>query len=288
MTKILQGEAIPFEEQKLRSEVEDEFDSLLHPDGSSDSVSSTSEDCDDVEGKNATLKRIRALVTSKDSRRIRTSSEIIHNSDRGVMTCPPKTETQASMEAIEDIVSSLYRVATVIRRPAPADRHARSSEIDVQHFDAFDQQYVRDKFPSADPGLATRLAKGITRRRQLLKYRELHNRKLNLPKVDDSTEPKYRTRDEGQTSSQVSKSNVAESHFQPSTKATTFLPNVSLAMEETQSVAESTSSYQSTTFHHQIIQIPAKPRGSDGHELEEFECPYCYVLCRIPGRDAWK
>jgi hypothetical protein len=66
------------------------------------------------------------------------------------------------------------------------------------------------------------------------------------------------------------------------------MPTNPMVIEETQSIADTASSYQSTLSGREVINIPPRPKGPDGEELEEFECPYCYALCEIKSSYSWK
>lgn len=295
VTAILKGEILPFEQQQLPSKSEPE------PDYSSDEYLSSSSS-EAGQDHTSSLRNIRALVASIDKKPAITLPNPIQREEGPERKSRPTTEVRLSQDAVKDIVGSLYKIATVIRRPPPADRHTKSIDIDVHHFAEFDQRYVCDKFPSADPEVLTRLGKGITRRRQLLKYCDLHNTKLNPPakavepmqsataNIDfrpaerPTLDPLVENADEYRDT----KSAESQSYIHPSTKATTFVPQAPIVLEEIQSIADTASSYQSTMSGHEIIRIPPRPKGLDGKELETFECPYCHVLCEIQNWQTWK
>jgi hypothetical protein len=280
---------LPFEEQATSAASEIESDvSSLQDDLSGESSESDSDEDDGKMGIN--LKKIRGVIDAmalkpsitfsepKLPTEVKEHSEIKH----------PTTEMEHIRLAIKDIVTSLYKLAIVIRRPLPSDRHEKSMKINVQHFAEFDHRYVCDKFPEADPEILARLGRGITRRRQLLKYRELHNERMQIPvKPEPSTAPGVGV-EMNLRFPQDTKSKVSSSNLNPSTQATTFIPKNPIVIEEVQSVADTASSYQSTLSGQEVISIPPRPRGPDGEELEELECPYCHVLCEIKSSNAWK
>jgi hypothetical protein len=301
VTAILKGEILPFEEQELPFEPESEPGHPSDKYGSSDEYSSSSSS-EAGQHHNSGLRSIRALVASIEKKPAITLPNPIQREEGSKRRPQSKTEVDLSQDAVKDIISSLYKIATVIRRPPPADRHIKSIDIDVHHFAEFDQRYVCDKFPSADPEVLARLGKGITRRRQLLKYLDLHSTKLNPP--TKAIEPKqaataaiyFETAERPVIDPVVgdadkyrdTKSIASGSNLNPSTKATTFVPQAPIVIEEIQSVADTASSYQSTLSGHEIIQIPPRPKGLDGEELDSFECPYCHVLCEIQSWQMWK
>ena len=36
------------------------------------------------------------------------------------------------------------------------------------------------------------------------------------------------------------------------------------------------------------VEVPDRPRGANGEELDDFKCPYCSVVCHIESHDRWK
>ena len=221
----------------------------------------------------------------------------------------PTLEMPRLLESIKLTISCLYRIP--IRKPAPLDRlkHKISLESSCyQHFDVF---YTRDKFPKLDPDVATRLGKMITRRRQMLYYRGAHGKnldtsrvqpKLSLPPgsasksltMEASTEPQH-----VQSRSQVAMSQAASSHFTLCSKATTVrLGEVPLVVAQDNinpmalyapSVAESKSSVASSFARKDLrVEIPPRPKGNGGKELDWFECPYCLITKNVTTDHKWK
>ncbi|KAF2422210.1 hypothetical protein EJ08DRAFT_484631 [Tothia fuscella] len=174
---------------------------------SSDSDVSTSDDSDDEaaiedgnEVKQEDLKPILAphtngfaalrdvLKQSKHSRSehvsfAKTKSLEAMTSVKSSSACAmPDTEISQLRTAICDIIDHLYKLAMLIRSSVPTDRLSRSNKIDVRHFEPFDLGYVRDCFPNANEKLQEKLAKAITRRRQILIYHRKHHEHLSRPK----------------------------------------------------------------------------------------------------------
>lgn len=100
-----------------------------------------------------------------------------------------------------------------------------------QHFDIL---YVMDGFPELDRDVATRLGKLISRRQQILFYRESHGKNLDTarvqPRIAISTIPSKSSanaRSEAGSSSQLACSDAASGKFSLRSKATTSrLPNI--------------------------------------------------------------
>ena len=82
------------------------------------------------------------------------------------------------VEEIREINLCLLRFSMTLRNPARHDQMKESASTSTHHFERFDIDHVRDKFPSADTFLHERLGKGISKHRQYFKYREDHHSKL--------------------------------------------------------------------------------------------------------------
>lgn len=161
--------------------------------------------------------------------------------------------------------------------------------------------YVQDKFPQAPVGVARRLGKMISRRQQLLRYRETHSTELQIGRIEPPTaalelpreeEPKIGRND---TKAHIPQStNIRESAESqaPSGRDTLHTKATTLRVENdpayAPSIAESNTSLASTSTGKLTVQIPPRPLGEDGKELEEFECPRCFILQRARTPHQWK
>lgn len=210
--------------------------------------------------------------------------------------------------AIADIMSHLYQLSMLIRRPVPGDRLARSAKIDVRHFEAFDNGYVRDCFPCAKPWLQKRLAKAISRRRQHLIYNRKHHEHLARPRAPIRTNSKpIGTQEEpisftapstviNATTGMLSKGWQAPLTARPASTrfgtsiATPFIPPKKDIGRDDELVSEAGThtSYASTLGGKDFICIPPRPKDDDGIEMTSFECPYCFRLQEIGSRRSWR
>ncbi|KAJ4344276.1 hypothetical protein N0V95_006190 [Ascochyta clinopodiicola] len=105
----------------------------------------------------------------------------------------PETCTSELAQLLANIAETttcLMRLSIAVRTPAPHDQFKASKHIDLAHFEAYDIQHVRGKFPHAQEFLITRLGRAISRRRQYLRYREEHHERLGqgLPEEDELQE----------------------------------------------------------------------------------------------------
>ena len=215
----------------------------------------------------------------------------------------PTMEMPRILQSIKFTITCLYKLP--IRHPAPLDRLKHKTSVDASFYQHFDVLYVKDKFPQLDPDVATRLGKLITRRRQILYYRESHDKSLDTgcvkPKIARPTPPAAKKLSldtntggsEEVAGSGVARSHAASSKFTLRSKATTLrLENTPMEEEPdglyAPSIAESkssiASSYTGSSLH---VEVPPRPKAEDGKELDHFECPYCLVTKMIRSKRAW-
>jgi hypothetical protein len=266
---------------------------------SSDENGSSSYDRQTVETSDATQAPRGALPKSTASRGL-------------IIDCRPMSEMSRLVESIKFTIACLYRLP--IRRPAPLDRIKHRTSINSSGYQHFDVLYVQDKFPDIQPQAAMRLGKMITRRRQILYYREAHKRNLDVARVEpkaviipgalsssfgveDELTVAVQTHREQATPSHPASSQAASSHFTAHSKATTARPGqvTFLASQEhmdtlsAPSVADSNLSVASSyAGKHLRVDVPSRPKNDNGEELESFECPYCLLTKYISNERKWK
>lgn len=229
----------------------------------------------------------------------------------------PQLEVPRLLESIKFTVSCLYRLP--IRKPAPLDRLKHKSSLESSYYQHFDVLYVKDKFPGLNSTVAVRLGKMITRRRQILYYREAHQRSLETRRFkpvstlaeEHMTIPLILQGGPDTSFPEASSQNIirrqalsqaASSHFTLRSKATTLRPgDVSLGPGDirdqevesnslyARSVADSSPSMASSYAGKDIqVDVPARPKDRNGHELEMFKCPYCLITMHIRSKHKWK
>jgi hypothetical protein len=216
----------------------------------------------------------------------------------------PTLEMPRIFDSIQFTITSLYKIP--IRRPAPLDRLRDKSSIDASFYQHFDVLYVMDKFPELDPDVATRLGKMISRRRRILFYREAHNQSLDTANVKPiaalliPSGPKSFSDEisssapQAGSGNEVAQSDAASSQFTLRSKATTLRLEEAhdyegLDILQAPSVVESKSSMASSYAGNDLhVEVPSRPKGNDGKELNRFECPYCLVTKVISSDDQWK
>jgi hypothetical protein len=186
------------------------------------------------------------------------------------------TELTQLATNMAEINNCLMRLSLAIRNPAPHDQFKETAQIDITHFETFDVQHVRNKFPEAEEYLVLRLGKAISRRRQYLRYREEHHERLERglnpqPLLQEPIVP-----------SEEIESTVASS-----------LPVAAKFTTDTNSLGESDhyedslsqTSYASSNNEVSRLRPPALPQeGQDGNP---FVCPLCFRFTSTPHMTVW-
>lgn len=216
------------------------------------------------------------------------------------------TELQQLMHGIGKITANLFKLSTMIRKGNVShDRLLKSSKIDVSYYESYDIQHAKNWFPSANERLTDRMGKAISRRRQYLKYREQHHEKLAVPFTDSTTSdlpaedreqvpnfesvPRSKT-PTGQQSTGCATSTRNQASVIQSTNASTLMPSkvpepVNLDVD-VYSEADTQTSHATSVAGEDKLRVPPPPESSrDGRD---FECPYCYTICRLNGKEEWQ
>lgn len=177
----------------------------------------------------------------------------------------------ASMRAIEEICEvnlCLLRFSMTLRNPARHDQMKESTSTSTHHFERFDIDHVRHKFPDAQPYLHERLGRAISRHRQYFKYREEHHSKL----AEGLDEEKFK--DERP-------STIATSLNVPSSD----IPTSKVDELETESLYSATS-FAPTTAGDATLRPPPLPEG--GQNGAPFECPLCFGIVIAEDERSWR
>jgi hypothetical protein len=225
---------------------------------------------------------------------------------------PPLPEMVQIFHSTQDIVQQLYKITLIIRRPVKQSSKDKAASIDVSHYVEFDKEHVQARFPCAQPELRDRLAKAITRRRQLLLYQERHHEALaemarktdgldhasedtavTYPQTsDDATsrhQPQY---DEDNSYHDYTAGQEAESRYALSTEATTFVAperRQNIRTDDQESIFSGTaSSYASTASGKDEIAIPRCPEDLSQNKPVVFECPLCFYMTEVQTNHQWR
>ncbi|OAK95358.1 hypothetical protein IQ06DRAFT_207180, partial [Phaeosphaeriaceae sp. SRC1lsM3a] len=196
------------------------------------------------------------------------------------------TELAQLASNMTEINSCLMRLSLAIRNPAPHDQFKESKQINVTHFEAFDIEHVRGKFPSAPEYLVLRLGKAISRRRQYLRYREEHRKKLEqglpiqpLPQETECMPEVVRTIT---APSEKIDSTVASS-IPLAIKASTSSSNLD-DIDYYEDTLSQTSYASSSNDSSKLRPPPLPDAGQDG---DPFECPLCFRFTSVRQTPAW-
>jgi len=186
------------------------------------------------------------------------------------------TELQQLMSDIAETVTCLLRLSMVIRNPAPHDQFLKSIDIDTSYYEEFDTSHVREKFPNAQEHLIARLGRAISRRRQYLKYREMHHKKLALGiDIDPSA-----TQD---THTEILPQSTIASSLPTALKS---VDHIDLDGDSQSESGISDASSATTTNYTTKLHLPPLPK--EAQDGSPFECPLCYMIISIRKTRSWR
>ncbi|KAL8655054.1 MAG: hypothetical protein Q9226_003195 [Calogaya cf. arnoldii] len=182
----------------------------------------------------------------------------------------PQTDVHRLHKSVATIVTCLFQMSMLVRKPAQHDLRIGSKAAEVAAFKPFDYNHVRDKYPQAEEFVVSRLGHANTRRRQYLKYRERHALKLK----------------QGINSALADMDDNATSDLGLSETIATDVQNWNVRFDDIASQSGiSQTSYAPTLMGGGDITIPTPPRHSRGGA--PFECPYCYFIITVTSTRSW-
>lgn len=174
---------------------------------------------------------------------------------------------------IGHIIDCLLRLSITIRNPARHDQfNSRVGVGIVSSYTQWDINHIREKFSRLDDKLVDRLGMAMSRRRQYIKYREEHSKKLAHGLLDEPGEGENATT----IASSIPKKLKDEENNVIFTKMDALLDNMSEV---------SGTSYANSNAGTNELRVPSIPKEYiDG----PFLCPICHTLIIINDRNSWK
>lgn len=195
--------------------------------------------------------------------------ESINGSDSG--NEESQSELQQLRSNIASLISCLFEISILVRKPARHDVRIGSKDIDLAAYEWADRRHVKDKFPTAHDEIVSRLGHAITHRRKYLRYRERHAAKLRQG-IDRDVEQ------DGQPGrSEILSETIA-----------TDVRNRGVDNDVDDNASDSgftQTSYASTLISGSRITVPTAPEAS--RSGAPFECPYCYCIVTAPNLRSW-
>jgi len=211
---------------------------------------------------------------------------------------------------IVTIISCLCTLSVAMRQPVPQDRFPKYAEIDMSHYELFDNQYVLEKFPKANPLLIKRLGNANTQRRQYFKYRLLHHERIakglegmgSVISVDKSTPPGLDVLDsdpvQGNDMSSRSATNQdtltgTEGEVITAAKTSTTISNVPKSSVESDGGQTATSfgtimEEAAGNSKVKLLKVPDPPDADRVFAGNAFQCPYCCTMIIVKNSKAWQ
>ena len=189
----------------------------------------------------------------------------------------PTTELgQIVVEGVADVVDCLLRLSTTIRNPAPHDRFVTTHSADASHFEPYDIQHVRSKFPQIEPWLADRLGRATSRRRQYLRYRESHHAKLSQGLQVDGPDYVASSKCDETIASSI------PSHMKDKMES---ISRPAILEDDRSDTGVSQTSYATSMADSGALAIPPLPEEA---HAGPFQCPFCFTIIEPTDRAAWK
>ncbi|EER28989.1 hypothetical protein CPC735_036950 [Coccidioides posadasii C735 delta SOWgp] len=144
-----------------------------------------------------------------------------------------------------------------------------SVDNDTSFYETYDTMHVREKFPDASQFLASRLGRAISRRRQYLKYRESHHKKLSHGMHPDH--------DAEQDSTEIAQQSTAAFG----------LPNVE-GIDLNDACSETASSFASTATSVNPVKLRPSPLPEEAKNGKPSECPLCFMIVAARDHHSWR
>jgi hypothetical protein len=142
-------------------------------------------------GRTPTLEMPRLLVAAGENSGVLLCRSMgIYGGGEGVPSTPWRLSDSPCMTYVltavtwsQSSLQSAVCIEFLSAKPTPIDRLKQKASLESSYYQHFDVLYIRDKLPKLDPDVAIRLGKMITRRRQMLYYREAHGKGLDISRV---------------------------------------------------------------------------------------------------------
>ncbi|KAJ4349536.1 uncharacterized protein N0V89_008152 [Didymosphaeria variabile] len=189
---------------------------------------------------------------------------------------PLLSEAEELFELARFTITSLFRIAIMIRKSTSTDRFAKASLSRYAQSDpSFEIKHVLEKFPLLSNAnkdwLSTRLGVANSQRRGYLSYVRDHQRKLELPPEISGT-----NNEEDTSTIQMT---AASTFLNPTTTATEP-PSDDKSSEASSALSSLGSRDDSYTYPPTLAVI------SNGSI--EFECPLCHLIQRNLTEKTWQ
>lgn len=199
------------------------------------------------------------------------------DSDPGSGSSEEFDELEDCMLSIRNGVDCLYNFSIAIRNSNPTQpKREKWESIDLSHYEPLDIGHIQEKFPGAPEYLTRRLGKGNVKRRQFLKYKELHRTKIAAPEHSD-------VNDEAVTISQTAttvQTYAGDPNFE-------LVPDINFDSRSDGNA--SGTSFGSTGSTSDLVNLkePSPPDEVDPYNGSPFECQFCFLPTIVKGRDSW-
>ncbi|PGH04453.1 CAMK protein kinase [Polytolypa hystricis UAMH7299] len=210
------------------------------------------------------------------------------------------TELQEILETLQDSITGLFRISSLISEATPRDRYIKAlmSSTHRQFDESFDISHVMHRFPRLRHDdrkwLGTRLGKAIARRRGYLRYCREHRERLGREdNCAPDTQPALELQPKTNTSNLGDKRTVGTSPSMfATTAASTFVTQMIPQNDLQELVSNDGQSELSVTTAGEEFndaELKIMPLGEViGQRNGAFECPYCKNILNIKQERKWR
>ena len=190
------------------------------------------------------------------------------------------SQVQLIAEDISRTIDLLYRAAVQFSQRSTKDNFSKAADIDVSAFEQYDHEYISEKYPRAEGWLVKRIGRALLKRRQYVRYRELHAAKLAQPPLDAIAETNADEAGSDETRTILS-----------GTTATTFKEEQPEYSPAAYSKDDAASILSATTYSSMVAESLRMPKPPDGTlDGGPFLCPICHRMHQFSAgqaRQAW-
>lgn len=191
------------------------------------------------------------------------------------------SELQQLMSEVVEVITCLLRLSMAIRNPTPHDQFMESGQINTSYFEPFDIGHIQAKFPNTEGYLINRLGKAISRRRQYLKYRDEHHKKL-AQGIEDVIGTEFAPTKAAPT--EINPESTVASSIPLAMKVPTT--HIELDEDVYSEDGLSQTSYATSVNESTNNRLPPIPK--EAQEGKPFECPLCFMIISIRNSHSWK
>ena len=216
----------------------------------------------------------------------------------GVATTEDKTPSYqiASLQEIDGVISRLYRLSAILRKPTSLHENARVASFlkkvedgpDATEFESHARWQIRFRLSDASEKIVDRLVSAVIFRRRKLRYRERHQKKLSqgleaafqteivVPTAPETLQrSKVHTRPQRSPLLKSAATVKSSSRTIPLSETEASAVNRRALASYPKSLAGGSNITKSAVARRDQLDVPPPPKST---ETAEAICPYCFEV----------